>query len=246
MKNFCEIVALGFKNRRLHLEEKTHTLLLEGSEWKLDNILTFLQLQFSKQKESMQSFCELTSFHLIYCDFTIKSSPVIFFVFKCVYASGRKEIRPRNSLRAGMKLSRLPEHPVICTRLSQIFSAQKKGDWTYTAARQIINVNCEKNLAPQKKQTGVFFLPCKNRRSAAKKLFMLKDEHSFINPYNQGMTPITKIEIPIFIRNWDRDPDLNLKKHLRSDPDYSSTLARSFGRSFFYTLMEKLVEMWKK
>ena len=31
----------------------------------------------------------------------------------------------------------------------------------------------------------------------------------------QGMTPIAKIEIaiaiPIFIRNWDRDPDLNLE-----------------------------------
>ena len=50
------------------------------------------------------------------------------------------------------------------------------------------------------------------------------------------MTPIAKIEIaipiPIFMRNWDRDPDLNLKKLLRSDRDLSSTIARSFRWSF--------------
>ena len=47
----------------------------------------------------------------------------------------------------------------------------------------------------------------------------------------QSMTPIDKIEIaiaipiPIFLRNWDRDPDLNLKKYLRSDRDRSSANA---------------------
>ena len=38
-------------------------------------------------------------------------------------------------------------------------------------------------------------------------------ETNYSNP--QGMTSIAKIEIvipiPIFIRNWDRDPDLNLE-----------------------------------
>ena len=46
----------------------------------------------------------------------------------------------------------------------------------------------------------------------------------------QGMTPIAKIEIaisiPILLRNWDRDrnPDRNMKTHLRSDRDQSPTI----------------------
>ena len=51
------------------------------------------------------------------------------------------------------------------------------------------------------------------------------------------MTPIAKIEIaipiPIFIRNLDRDPDLNFKNLPRSDRDHSFAIARSFGRSLF-------------
>ena len=34
-------------------------------------------------------------------------------------------------------------------------------------------------------------------------------------------------------QNRDRDPDPNLKNHLRSDRDRIFTIARSFGRSFY-------------
>ena len=69
--------------------------------------------------------------------------------------------------------------------------------------------------------------------------------------YNQGMSPITKIEIaipiPIFIRNWEcnRDPDPNLKSHLRSDRDRSSTIARSFARSFYLKRLVKTLQYWE-
>ena len=50
------------------------------------------------------------------------------------------------------------------------------------------------------------------------------------------MTPIAKIEIaipiPIFVRNCDRDPDLNLKSLMRCDRDRGIGERRSFGRSF--------------
>ena len=62
--------------------------------------------------------------------------------------------------------------------------------------------------------------------------------YNFCNPgdlvsHYQGMTPIAKIEIaipiPIFLRNWDCDPDLNpdinLKHFQRSDHDRNSAMA---------------------
>ena len=57
----------------------------------------------------------------------------------------------------------------------------------------------------------------------------------------QGMTPIAKIEnaivIPIFVKNWDRDPDRHLKKD--RDRDRSFTIADLLGDLIlFWNLMK--------
>ena len=76
---------------------------------------------------------------------------------------------------------------------------------------------------------------------------MVKILEIYNKPFNQGMTPITKIEIvipiPIFIRNWDRnrDPDHNLKKYQRSDRDRSSAIA-----DLFSDLLKVFMQNWRQ
>ena len=67
-------------------------------------------------------------------------------------------------------------------------------------------------------------------------MFVLKLSHFFTGIYHtQGITPIAEIEIASRSRSPSEIeiPIPIWKKHLRSDRDCSSTIARSFGQSFY-------------